>query len=265
MNKFWSFLLMKSLPADSLASMNFALFGFGDSSYKNYNVMGRMLYQRLQQLGAKSFLDRGLGDDQAEGGYNLALVKWKKAFFARLSELTHLPAEPNEVYSGLKFVPESVYKIRIDSGSQYHHSDLKKLSSMTMKALEYINKKKINHGSLIENVRATSADHFQDVREITFTNPNKDSFSPGDTTLIYPSNNHQTAAKMLEHCDLQGDELLSLEDSQGTTVLQIPANRLFEQILDFSSPPKFFFFKLLAFFTDQQIYKEKITEMGREL
>lgn len=33
MRKFWRFLLRKNLPADSLASLQYALFGLGDSSY----------------------------------------------------------------------------------------------------------------------------------------------------------------------------------------------------------------------------------------
>lgn len=262
MSKFWSFLLMKSLPVDSLASMNFALFGFGDSSYKQYNVMGRMLYQRLQQLGAKSFVERGLGDDQAEGGYNLALVKWKRNFFERLRELTHLPTEPNEVYSGLKYIPDTLYKVRIGSASQYHHVDKQILSDMITNALETVNKRQVNHGSLIENIRASAVDHFQDVREITFSNPTKLPFSPGDTCLIYPTNSQETTRKMLDHCELAGDELITLEDSQSEVVMELPASRLFEQVLDFSAPPKFFFFKLLAFFTNQEIYSEKIREMG---
>ena len=262
MSKFWSFLLMKSLPTDSLSAMNFALFGFGDSSYKNYNVMGRMLYQRLQQLGAKSFVERGLGDDQAEGGYNLALVKWKKTFFLRLKELTNLPAEPNDNFTGLKFAPERVFSVRIDSGSQYHHSDTHEVMNLVSKALETVNKKQVNVGSLNENVRATAADHFQDVREISFTNPSKSPFSPGDTCLIYPTNQEETSKKMLDHCELDGENLITLLDSAGQTVLQVPAYHLFRWLLDFSTPPKFFFFKLLGFFTDIQVYKDKIHEMG---
>jgi sulfite reductase alpha subunit-like flavoprotein len=262
MSKFWSFLLMKSLPADSLANMKFALFGFGDSSYKQYNVMGRMLYQRLQQLGAKSFVERGLGDDQAEGGYNLGLVKWKKTFFERLREVTQLPTEPNDVYSGLKYVPDSLYKVRVDSAGQYHHTDRQVLSTMLTSALEAVNKKQVNHGSLLENVRASAADHFQDVREISFSNPGRLAFSPGDTCLVYPTNSQEATKKMLEHCDLTGDELITLEDSLGKVVMELPANHLFGQVLDFSAPPKFFFFKLLAFFTQQEIYSEKIREMG---
>ncbi len=61
---FWRFLLRKDLPADSLETMQFAVFGLGDSSYPIYNAVARRLHARLQDLGAKPVVRLGLGDDQ---------------------------------------------------------------------------------------------------------------------------------------------------------------------------------------------------------
>ena len=36
--RFWRFMLRKSLAADSLASLRFAVFGLGDSGYPKFNV-----------------------------------------------------------------------------------------------------------------------------------------------------------------------------------------------------------------------------------
>ena len=36
MKKFWRFLLRKTLPSDSLANLQYALFGLGDSSYAKF-------------------------------------------------------------------------------------------------------------------------------------------------------------------------------------------------------------------------------------
>ena len=41
-------LLRKSLPANALARVRFAVFGLGDSSYAKYNAVARRLWVRLQ-------------------------------------------------------------------------------------------------------------------------------------------------------------------------------------------------------------------------
>ena len=76
-------LLRKSLPADTLARVRFALFGLGDSSYAKYNAVARRLWVRLQQLGALPLLtEPGLGDDQEQQGYDAALGEISNAYWA---------------------------------------------------------------------------------------------------------------------------------------------------------------------------------------
>ena len=48
----WNFLLRDDLPPDSLADLNFTVFGLGDSSYELFNVMATKLNKRLRDLGA---------------------------------------------------------------------------------------------------------------------------------------------------------------------------------------------------------------------
>ena len=68
MKKAWRFLRRKELPRNSLAGMDFAVFGMGDSSYEKFNAVARMLNARLKQLGGNEIVQRGLGDDQSENG-----------------------------------------------------------------------------------------------------------------------------------------------------------------------------------------------------
>jgi sulfite reductase alpha subunit-like flavoprotein len=44
--------------------MRFAVLGLGDSSYEQFNFMGKKLYRRLIQLGAQPVHRRGDADDQ---------------------------------------------------------------------------------------------------------------------------------------------------------------------------------------------------------
>jgi sulfite reductase alpha subunit-like flavoprotein len=43
MKTFWKFLLRKSLPANFLTHLQYAIFGLGDSSYEKYNAAARYL------------------------------------------------------------------------------------------------------------------------------------------------------------------------------------------------------------------------------
>ena len=84
MRNFWRFLLRKSLPADSLNAVRFAVFGLGDSHYQKYNVAAKRLHRRLLALGASELLDLGLGDDQHPTGYEATLDPWLERLWRAL-------------------------------------------------------------------------------------------------------------------------------------------------------------------------------------
>jgi len=74
--RLWKFLRRKSLGPDSLSGVATAVFGLGDSGYLKYNTMGKLLYRRLEALGANHLVPLGLGDDQHRSGYDAALDPW---------------------------------------------------------------------------------------------------------------------------------------------------------------------------------------------
>lgn len=57
-------MLRKSLPPSLLSHMQYAVFGLGDSGYVQFNVVAKKLDKRLEQLGGKRLIQKGLGDDQ---------------------------------------------------------------------------------------------------------------------------------------------------------------------------------------------------------
>lgn len=91
MQKFWKFLLRKSLPSDSLAKLNFGVIGLGDSSYQQFNFVAKRLHKRLIQLGANPIQPPGLCDDQHDLGIGAVLFPWLEAFWKNLLELKPLP------------------------------------------------------------------------------------------------------------------------------------------------------------------------------
>jgi sulfite reductase alpha subunit-like flavoprotein len=93
MKKSWRFLRRQDLPRKSLADVEFAVFGMGDSSYEKFNAIARMMNSRLQQLGAKELVTRGLGDDQSEYGFMTDLDPWLQTFWAAVLKKSPLPIE----------------------------------------------------------------------------------------------------------------------------------------------------------------------------
>ena len=263
MIKFWNFLLTKSLPADSLSNLRFSVFGFGDSSYRKYNVMARMLFQRLQQLGASVFHERGLGDDKAEGGYSLSLIKWKKNVFEKFSEIFGPVKVQNTCYSGLMNPPKPVYTVIQTTKNVESISKLVNEVESEESVLSKIHKKNIQKTKLISNDRITTSDHFQDVREVVIEKDSSLEFSSGDICTVFPSNFQSVVEKMLVYYQLDKKSILDIKDEDGYRFCTTTAGHLFNHLLDLSSPPKFFFFKMFSFYTDLQIYKEKIQEMGK--
>lgn len=87
----WKFLRRKSLPADALVRVTAAVFGLGDSGYLGYNVMAKLLYRRLEALGANMVAPLGLGDDQHRAGYDAALDEWLPRLWTGLRARFPLP------------------------------------------------------------------------------------------------------------------------------------------------------------------------------
>lgn len=89
MKTFWKFLLRKSLPPNSLNTLNFAVLGLGDSSYEKFNFVAKRLNKRLQQLGANTMQSIGLCDDQHDLGASAVYIKWIADLWNEL--LVHCP------------------------------------------------------------------------------------------------------------------------------------------------------------------------------
>lgn len=92
MKNFWKFLLRKSLPSDSLSSLNFGVIGLGDSSYSKFNFVAKRLHKRLLQLGASAIEPVGLCDDQHDLGLGVVLFPWIESFWKNLLIVAPLPS-----------------------------------------------------------------------------------------------------------------------------------------------------------------------------
>lgn len=91
MKSFWKFLLRKSLPMDSLCTLNYAVLGMGDSSYSQFNFVAKRLNKRLQQLGARQIIPLGLCDDQHDLGASAVYMPWLTNLWSELLQLQPIP------------------------------------------------------------------------------------------------------------------------------------------------------------------------------
>lgn len=97
---------LKNSTDIDLASVNFSVFGLGDSHYWPrkedkiyYNKSGKDLHNRLVTLGAHIMVDIGLGDDQDPDSYQTAYVEWEPKLWDALDvgNVEGLPDEPPPV------------------------------------------------------------------------------------------------------------------------------------------------------------------------
>lgn len=97
---FWD--SIKSNTELDLASLNFSVFGLGDSLYwprkedkHYYNRPAQLLYKRLELLTAKPIVPLGLGDDQDADGYQTGYGAWEAELWKALGvDNAAVPDEP---------------------------------------------------------------------------------------------------------------------------------------------------------------------------
>ena len=199
-------MLRKDLPSNSLARVNFTVFGLGDSGYPIYNAVARKLFQRLLDLGAQAFHERGLGDDQHELGVDGALNPWLTGLWQKLLELHPLPAgkalrenKPQPAYT-VSVVPKNASPsgsassnaqvnaksdaapMEVDASSSNASAKSDSEASSAPSSALIANPARVQLPAFIDgilrytpfparmltNQRLTASDHYQDVRHIEF-------------------------------------------------------------------------------------------------
>ena len=186
MKDFWSFLLRRNLPSNSLANLSFTIFGLGDSSYDKFNATARRLNVRLKQLGAKEIVPLGLGDDQARYGYFTALNDWFDNLFRYTS--IYLEKKPPSVATAIEATTYTVGITPINPSTPPSdpNDDIKSVmnyfihpqsSSSASSSSSSLAPAPSNHSTKTYlcttelNERMTSYDWNQDVRHLRFSLP----------------------------------------------------------------------------------------------
>ncbi|THX99431.1 cytochrome P450 reductase 1 [Aureobasidium pullulans] len=113
-HELWSWLHATS--DKSLAEMKYMAFGLGNSNYKHYNEVIKVVVGRLDALGAQPLLPTGMADD-AQGETEEHYLEWKEQVFKTFStQLGYTERDPTYEPSLKVFEDESLEPIDLNHG-----------------------------------------------------------------------------------------------------------------------------------------------------
>ncbi|KAN0039375.1 hypothetical protein ACTA71_001569 [Dictyostelium dimigraforme] len=259
MKPLWNFLLIKSLPSNSLSNTKFAILGLGDSSYTTYNFAAKKLYQRLQSLGGIPLLRRGDADDQHDLGIDYEVEKWSQELISKL--LSIFPLSSNFNIDNIKNqLNKSKYNIKIDKINQDN------------KEVKYEIPTQFYKSKLKVNKRITVREWEQDVRHIELDiSECKENIPPikyqsGDVAYVLPSNPIKKVNEFIELLGLHSNwiiesiEPIDKEITQSPTLIKLPITvyDLVRYYFDILGSPRRYFFQLLSHFVNNPMEKERL-------
>jgi sulfite reductase alpha subunit-like flavoprotein len=247
MKEFWRFLLRKNLPSHSLQSLQFAVFGLGDSSYAKYNYVSKMLFNRLKQLGGTELLRRGDGNDQHPFGFYGDFVPWSEELWRLLLVKHPLPNGFN-IENNTK--PLAKYKLLYQKSTPL----VEKEPLNNWIPLSY-NEANPYIAKVRSNERITSNEWEQDVRHIVIEiDSSHITYNTGDVVYIKPINPISQVEKFINFFGLSADQLIysiQKENPQYSDLnisFPISVFDLCKNYFDFLGIPNRYFFELLSHF-----------------
>ncbi|XP_034837360.1 NADPH-dependent diflavin oxidoreductase 1 [Maniola hyperantus] len=268
MKRFWKFLLRKNLPTNSLVKLKFGVVGLGDSSYSKFNFVGKKLYKRLIQLGAKPLLNIALCDYQHDLGHDAVLIPWSEEFFTKMRD--YFPDMPTDINTS--FIPR--WKVAIQKNEDYQNGH--SLNKDIYYAKGYRdNFLEVHYFEVEQNVRTTHVTHFQDVRLMTFKTVKDDKldYNPGDIFNIRPRNSEEDVNDLFDifythNMDIKPHYRLLVEENyDGMPVpdfLKEPLTlyEIAEQYWDLRAYPTQYVFALLALVSEDRLERDKCIELS---
>ncbi|KAM9940504.1 hypothetical protein OXX80_000045 [Metschnikowia pulcherrima] len=262
--RFLRLLLKKKLPHDLLNHVKMTSFGVGDSSYPKFNHAIKKLHTRLLQLGCTELSPRCESDEMAPEGVDGFYAEWVSTLIPALC--SHFPSLA-QIDDHVLLPP--AMPVSVNLGEVDHFSETQNLS-LTRSDPQLL------AGTLVQNQRVTSPDHFQDVRHVTIESDAVLEYVPGDTLGLYPQNDARSVQLLLEsqpHWLAIADKPLVLHTKpalEGGFIdpRKLTLRTLITYHLDISSIPRRSFFALLFHFVDAstengQREREKLEEFTK--
>lgn len=258
---FWRKLMRKSLTSTSLTHLQCAVIGLGDSSYPQFNFVGKKLFKRLKMLGSNLLLELCLGDDQHDYGYDGSVEPFLNSFWAKVKEIHRLPS----FTLSHDFIPESTFEF-LEDESTVSGTDQKSSKSPAEEGHPF-------EASIISNERITSDDHFQDVRHIKIQSHDSIIHEAGDVVAVLPENDPTEVEDFLKLLNLDPNKKFVIKKSR--VDVQNPVSFTYRFLngcftvhdlvakhFDIHAVPKRCFFYILWRFSPDEIEKDKLKEFA---
>lgn len=244
MKRFWRGIMAKSLKNDFLKNLSFTVFGLGDSTYQNFNVVARKLWVRAKALGATPIIEKGLGDDIHDFSYEAEFQPWCENLFKGLVQ--YFPLLPQiDVIQGL--LP-AIYEVQVlqtqtqtPSPSPNPHPHSTTVTSTKLLSHQYGKTLQIDLEPL--------------------------AFNPGDTFAVYPQNPQSKVQDLMKRLSWE-DQVLSIIptcSNQISFTNPFPSPILLSELLthhiDLHRPASRHLISILGHLA-QGLHKEKLLEMA---
>ncbi|KAK0099209.1 hypothetical protein PV326_000046 [Microctonus aethiopoides] len=264
MRRFWRFLLQKNLPINLLENLKYSVLGLGDSSYEKFNYAAKRLHKRIAQLGGTELLPIGLANDQDDLGIDTVIGPWSKELWNVISHefniaLAHSTTNTDEIIE--RFHVNILDKKLINDNNEKHYSIYHEELNVN---------DTLREGRVIENIRTTAEDHFQDVRLIKFHIENIN-YKPGDLLYVRPRNSPkqiQNFFDLLKEHDipLYPETIISITEKEIKLPLAlkqpVTLKQIVEQYWDLNYKPRKLTMLALSSISDSEIEKEKLIEFS---
>ncbi|KAG2078524.1 riboflavin synthase domain-like protein [Suillus decipiens] len=249
----WNMLLRSDLPDDLFEDMDFCVFGLGDTAYEKFCWPAKKLSRRMQSLGGHEICSRGEGDEQHRLGIDGALDPWIECLLEVLIQLYPLPHQQDNVPAGRP--PPRVSLSNLASSALLDPDPLDEDT-------------KFHTASVKCNRRITAEDWFQDERHFEFSFEDDIKYNPGDVVVIHPC---AVASEVDSFLVTMGwanvaDDFFTIEHTMLDQTLPdhlpkiVSLRILFTRYLDFNAVPRRSFFRLLRYFTTDELECEKLDD-----
>jgi len=186
---FWSNIGSPDVAPASFKDMRYCTFSMGDRSYADsFCEAGKLIDQRLGELGGKKVMDMGIGDDRDEDKWETGFNKWLPEFWTAVKA-----AEPQD--DGSPKTP--LFEIKYHDGSDFVPKQLCPPGASLLK--------------VGESTRMTPAEYSRDVRHFSLSTTNVDfPFDLGDAIACYYENLPEDVDEALKWFGYDGNAVVTV-------------------------------------------------------
>ncbi|KAK4279830.1 hypothetical protein QN277_011542 [Acacia crassicarpa] len=279
MKTFWRYLLQKSLSKHWLNGVPYAVFGLGDSAYLKYNFVAKKLDKRLMDLGGRTILERGLGDDQHPSGYEGALDPWTLSLWKMLSVI-----KPEFFPNGADvMIPNETLIDQPKVQITYHNNDIVEsqfstASDLKNNEIQIGGTRSMHPGTshpdrrrpgcflkMVKNLPLTKPNCGKDVRHLEFEFVSYVvEYDIGDVLEILPSQDPAAVDAFIQRCKLNPDSFITVSSREKNNcdapyIVPVKLKTFVELTMDVSSAsPRRYFFEVLSFFAEAEHERERL-------